>query len=281
MSSASLAYLEDYLDTFESLPLELTRYLTQLKELDGESHELLTQTTTETPNFLQNIQNLDDDERNKEMLRLVDSFKKLIKHGQDKVTLATQTYDMVERHIRRLDDDLMKFEEEQITGPKLMPSKPQEPKFNFDNPVSNQSRPKRSGDTPKKRKVEELVRDSPPPMSPSASATKDLPSRRSAPITRTSSSRKPESKDISTPKEQDLPEPVVTVPSIVPPVAEDLDIDPNEPTYCICNQVSFGEMIACDNDECTREWFHYACVGLTGPVKGKWFCQDCTALMKN
>ena len=25
--------------------------------------------------------------------------------------------------------------------------------------------------------------------------------------------------------------------------------DPDEPTYCLCNQVSFGEMIGCDNDE--------------------------------
>lgn len=24
----------------------------------------------------------------------------------------------------------------------------------------------------------------------------------------------------------------------------DMPIDPNEPTYCICNQVSFGDMIA-------------------------------------
>lgn len=27
----------------------------------------------------------------------------------------------------------------------------------------------------------------------------------------------------------------------------DLPVDPNEPTYCFCNQVSFGEMIGCDN----------------------------------
>jgi hypothetical protein len=27
------------------------------------------------------------------------------------------------------------------------------------------------------------------------------------------------------------------------------DVDPNEPTYCTCNRVSFGEMIACDNEE--------------------------------
>jgi hypothetical protein len=27
------------------------------------------------------------------------------------------------------------------------------------------------------------------------------------------------------------------------------DVDPDEPTYCICNQVSYGTMIACENDE--------------------------------
>ena len=29
---------------------------------------------------------------------------------------------------------------------------------------------------------------------------------------------------------------------------------PDEQTYCICTQVSFGEMIACDNGECPYEW---------------------------
>jgi inhibitor of growth protein 3 len=28
--------------------------------------------------------------------------------------------------------------------------------------------------------------------------------------------------------------------------------DPNEPRYCICNQVSYGEMVACDNAEVSR-----------------------------
>lgn len=25
--------------------------------------------------------------------------------------------------------------------------------------------------------------------------------------------------------------------------------DPNEPRYCICNQVSYGDMVACDNED--------------------------------
>lgn len=29
----------------------------------------------------------------------------------------------------------------------------------------------------------------------------------------------------------------------------DMPVDPNEPTYCTCNQVSYGEMIGCDNPD--------------------------------
>ncbi|SPP77906.1 inhibitor of growth protein 3 [Drosophila guanche] len=56
--------------------------------------------------------------------------------------------------------------------------------------------------------------------------------------------------------------------------------DPNEPRYCTCNQVSYGDMVACDNDACPFEWFHYPCVGITQPPKGKWFCPKCTATMR-
>jgi hypothetical protein len=29
----------------------------------------------------------------------------------------------------------------------------------------------------------------------------------------------------------------------------DWTYDPNEPRYCICNQVSYGDMVACDNED--------------------------------
>ncbi|EPQ19747.1 Inhibitor of growth protein 3 [Myotis brandtii] len=45
-------------------------------------------------------------------------------------------------------------------------------------------------------------------------------------------------------------------------------------------QVSYGEMVGCDNQDCPIEWFHYGCVGLTEAPKGKWYCPQCTAAMK-
>ncbi|KAL4976681.1 hypothetical protein BDW66DRAFT_49166 [Aspergillus desertorum] len=55
-----------------------------------------------------------------------------------------------------------------------------------------------------------------------------------------------------------------------------------EPRYCYCNEISFGEMVACDNDACPREWFHLSCVGLTKPPgrNVKWYCNECKDNMR-
>ncbi|KAI8634740.1 hypothetical protein F5Y19DRAFT_409867 [Xylariaceae sp. FL1651] len=59
-------------------------------------------------------------------------------------------------------------------------------------------------------------------------------------------------------------------------------IDPDEPRYCLCNRVSFGTMIQCDNvDNCEKEWFHLECVGLSEiPARTtKWYCPQCRILL--
>ncbi|XP_026472536.1 inhibitor of growth protein 3 isoform X2 [Ctenocephalides felis] len=61
---------------------------------------------------------------------------------------------------------------------------------------------------------------------------------------------------------------------------EEWTYDPNEPKYCLCNQVSYGDMVACDNEDCPFEWFHYPCVGIEAPPKGKWYCPQCISSMR-
>ena len=90
-------------------------------------------------------------------------------------------------------------------------------------------------------------------------------------------------------------------------------IDPDEPRYCLCNRVSFGTMIQCDNidvsrsysnayphqmprmasetchqtlmrvnkQNCEKEWFHLECVGLSEiPARTtKWYCPQCRILL--
>ncbi|KAL7627066.1 hypothetical protein AAE478_003842 [Parahypoxylon ruwenzoriense] len=86
-------------------------------------------------------------------------------------------------------------------------------------------------------------------------------------------------------------------------------VDPEEPRYCLCNRVSFGTMIQCDNvdvrakensttpacnrktrdpklttspvQNCKQEWFHLECVGLSEiPARTtKWYCPECRVLL--
>lgn len=49
--------------------------------------------------------------------------------------------------------------------------------------------------------------------------------------------------------------------------------------YCICRQVSYGGMVACDNEDCEIQWFHFGCVGLTEEPPGKWYCPECLMSM--
>lgn len=61
----------------------------------------------------------------------------------------------------------------------------------------------------------------------------------------------------------------------VAPLGVEMPIDPDEPRYCVCRGVSYGEMIACDNKECPTEWFHIGCVQLKSIPNGKWYCDLC------
>jgi inhibitor of growth protein 3 len=47
--------------------------------------------------------------------------------------------------------------------------------------------------------------------------------------------------------------------------------------YCVCQSVSYGDMVACDNDDCPLEWFHWNCVGLKSEPVGTWICPVCTS----
>ncbi|KAK4220123.1 hypothetical protein QBC37DRAFT_1935 [Rhypophila decipiens] len=63
-----------------------------------------------------------------------------------------------------------------------------------------------------------------------------------------------------------------------------MDIDDDDAgddkKYCLCQNVSFGNMVACDNQECPYEWFHWDCVGLKSEPNGTWYCPACADNMK-
>ncbi|KAJ4721236.1 PHD finger protein ING [Melia azedarach] len=250
-------YVDDYLEYASTLPAELQRLLNTIRELDERSHSMINQTKQQTKYCLglasQSTKKGNGSNGNEED-EGIEKMRKEIELNQDnalslcteKVLLARQAYDIIDSHIKRLDEDLNNFAEDlkqegkiPADEPAILPPLPIIPKIEKRKPlyVTPQSRRLDFRDRDWDRERDRDFELMPPPGS--------------------------HKKDFATGMDVDQP------------------IDPNEPTYCVCHQVSFGDMIACDNENCQGgEWFHYSCVGLTPETrfKGKWYCPTCRLL---
>merc|ERR1719419_791571 len=196
------------------------------------------------------------DEKNKRLSDITKNFTKCKEYGDDKLGLAMQTYDMIDKHIRRLDADLARFEadlKEKALGGRSAGAGPSTSGNECETTNKKNSRKSLAGDSKKQKKRKEME------------DKEDSKSNKKAKIAGAV---------------QDSPGTNVSLNALLPlSVAAsdvlDMPVDPNEPTYCLCHQVSYGEMIGCDNQDCPIEWFHFGCVNLTTKPKGKWYCPKC------
>uniref|UniRef100_A0A3P8WXD3 Inhibitor of growth protein n=1 Tax=Cynoglossus semilaevis TaxID=244447 RepID=A0A3P8WXD3_CYNSE len=201
-------YLEHYLDSIENLPFELQRNFNLMRDLDQRTEDLKGQIDSLAKEYTANARTLHSEQKLSILRQIQQSYSKCKEFGDDKVQLAMQTYEMVDKHIRRLDTDLARFEADL-----------------------------------KEKQIESTDYDS------------------------TSSKGKRGGGEFNSPSSN--------FGNVHPSDVLDMPVDPNEPTYCLCHQVSYGEMIGCDNTDCSIEWFHFACVGLTTKPRGKWYCPRC------
>ena len=60
---------------------------------------------------------------------------------------------------------------------------------------------------------------------------------------------------------------------------EEVELEEDGSIYCLCQQVSYGKMVACENQDCPLAWFHFGCLGLQSKPRGKWYCPRCKHLL--
>jgi len=87
-------------------------------------------------------------------------------------------------------------------------------------------------------------------------------------MTRMSASYSSDDAVSAKPKQKEQP----SRPFLAEPINETSDSDA---IYCLCEKVSAGGMVKCDNDICPWEWFHFKCVSLRVTPQGKWYCPRC------
>ncbi|RZF41047.1 hypothetical protein LSTR_LSTR002679 [Laodelphax striatellus] len=262
MTSAS--YLEHYLDSLEHLPIELQRNFNLMRDLDSRAQGVMRNIDKLADDFLSNIKALSPEKKKENMSAIQSQFNKAKEFGDDKVQLAIQTYELVDKHIRRLDSDLARFESEIQDKALLSSTRTQE-----ESATQKRGR-KKAKDKEKKKRVA---------GGSSAEEEVSKTARKKQKKTGGKSGTGPGKGATTTTNSATENSLLSAIPINHPSAVDVLDmpVDPNEPTYCLCHQVSYGEMIGCDNPDCPIEWFHFACVGLSTKPKGKWFCPKCSA----
>ena len=105
-------HLEHCLDSLEALPGELRKNFTIMHDLDQKNRSLLQNIDEASDEYLRKARDLSTSQKSSEMDKIQKMFKKAKDHGDEKVNIAIATYEMVDKHIRKLDSDLAKFEAE-------------------------------------------------------------------------------------------------------------------------------------------------------------------------
>uniref|UniRef100_A0A8C4S7N7 Inhibitor of growth protein n=1 Tax=Erpetoichthys calabaricus TaxID=27687 RepID=A0A8C4S7N7_ERPCA len=231
--------------SIENLPFELQRNFQLMRDLDQRTEDLKSEIDSLATEYTTNARTLSSEQKLSLLRQIQEAYAKCKEFGDDKVQLAMQTYEMVDKHIRRLDTDLARFEadlkEKQIES------------SDYDSSSSKGKKKARGQKEKKVARTRSKIKNSDEDSSP-----------------------KNGQKKLKLVHTTEYSAPAVNFGTVHPSDVLDMPVDPNEPTYCLCHQVSYGEMIGCDNPDCSIEWFHFACVGLTTKPRGKWYCPRCS-----
>uniref|UniRef100_A0AAV2MC07 Inhibitor of growth protein N-terminal histone-binding domain-containing protein n=1 Tax=Knipowitschia caucasica TaxID=637954 RepID=A0AAV2MC07_KNICA len=93
-------YLEHYLDSIENLPFELQRNFNLMRDLDQRTEDLKSQIDSLAKEYTSNARTLSSEQKLSILQQIQQSYSKCKEFGDDKV----------DKHIRRLDTDLARFE---------------------------------------------------------------------------------------------------------------------------------------------------------------------------
>ncbi|XP_048160840.1 LOW QUALITY PROTEIN: inhibitor of growth protein 2 [Corvus hawaiiensis] len=232
-------YVQDYLECVESLPLDIQRNASLLREMDTQCQEALKEIDDVYEKYKSENDPVQKKRLQQHLQRALINSQEL---GDEKIQIVTQMLELVENRARQMETHSQCFQDLSENEKPLEKAK------------MESCQPERSSRRPRRQRTSES-RD----LCHIANGIDDCDDQPPKEKRSKSSKKKKRSKA----KQEREVSPV------------EFAIDPNEPTYCLCNQVSYGEMIGCDNEQCPIEWFHFSCVGLTYKPKGKWYCPKC------
>ena len=131
-------YLEEYLNTIDGLPDDLKKNFDKMLKLEKRNHDLTDNIEANSKEYLRKVKehHLNPRRRKSEMEKIMKMFGEVKENSDMKVNLAVKTYDMVDRHITRLDAKLARFEAEmRETGERASQSESEDEEAQQENKV--------------------------------------------------------------------------------------------------------------------------------------------------
>jgi len=263
LNSAVNRFLDNCDDVLKNFPQDGQKQVSRYYEIDcRHSHILnkLMKFTKKTEEFAST-----DEQRMKKML--IESLDL----ADRKVNIANCLLDMVEKNMNNLEMNYKEVENAKLglikSNKRMLKSVPENKEIDSDsvdilNKDNSNKRPKRNV-----TKISTSLNKS---VELNANLNKKSSSNQN--IKKTTSNKKSKAnlsknkKVVSDPKSSD----------------SDGDGDDDlQPTYCLCEEISYGDMVGCDNDLCPIQWFHFGCVSIKRKPKGKWFCPFCRDTSNN
>lgn len=221
---------------------------------------------------------MDREERRDLLRNISQAANESVKAAEEKMGLASTAYNWIDRHIRRLDADMAKLETSITLGLRTGTEESRGAREALGLPV-DEAIPEEAGrsevevaavsaeaESASLTKAAGAARRSGRRKSTTPASTTEVENKSATPSRTRSTSATP-----TVPRTKRKRKPSTTP----APDTSEMPIDKAEPTYCYCDQVSFDEMVGCDNPDCPYEWFHFICVGLTAQPKGNWYCRFC------
>lgn len=261
MDTKAPAYLEDFLEQIEVLPTQIRGKFAEMREMDDRAVSFMADADKVVAEVLRKAAGkAPSTEALKKAYQEVISLQgKAVASAGQKVEVAEQAFQIVDDVIRNIDDNLREFEA-QLRKDGRWPSGDKPPRQSSVASAAAGSSASAAPGTPSATRK----------ASNTAASSSTHKTRSSGTSSRGGTQASGRGGSTKAQKEEDKPVPM----SDEPPV------DPNEPKFCYCEQISYGEMVACDNDDCERKWFHFPCVGLTKAPEGNWLCRECEKIKR-
>merc|ERR1712121_255371 len=108
--STKMLYLEDYLEMIEHLPSELRDRFFDMREMDLSVQNRVDSLSERQKTFFANCsRKLKASEREEEFEKIREEYKKVVEDANEKVQISEECYSLVDRYLRKLDEELLKF----------------------------------------------------------------------------------------------------------------------------------------------------------------------------